>query len=103
HAVCERVDMEVDEPGHVEGAAESDFAIALREVEIARGEPRTFYIDGEIDPGATRQVLDIAVAAVLTRRGGAHGLFRRLLQLRSLHMAEDDAGRVRRQRQGRDA
>lgn len=46
-----------------------------------------------------REILDVAVAAVLTGRDRANGLFRRLLQLSALHMPENDAGRIWRQRE----
>src|SRR6202035_4792361 len=43
---------------------------------VAHGEPRALHVDREVDFGAARQVLDVAIATMLTRRDGAGALGR---------------------------
>jgi hypothetical protein len=47
-----------------------------------KGEARTFYKHGEVHLAATREVLDVAVAAIFTARHGARSLARNALPLR---------------------
>ena len=61
--------LERDDAGHLDGAAEGDFAVALREVEVAYAEFCSGHVDGEEDFAATAQVLDVTVAAVLGAAG----------------------------------
>jgi hypothetical protein len=62
HAVLHDGKLECDDAGHFDGAAETDFAITLREVQIANAEFRAGHMHGQKDFGPARQVLDIAVS-----------------------------------------
>lgn len=61
--------LERDDTGHFDGAAEGDFAVALGEVQVADAELGARDVDGEEDFAAPAQVLDVAVAAVLWAAG----------------------------------
>ena len=74
HAALDQVDVQVDEPAHLDGAAEGDLAVALREVQVAHREVRPVDEDRIEHPGPLGEVLDVLVAAVLPRRRGAGGL-----------------------------
>ena len=65
---------QIEVAGHLDGAAEGDLAVALREVDVAHREAAALHVDGEVDLRAAREVLDVAVAAVLARRHGARAL-----------------------------
>ena len=72
--------LQRDDAGHLDGAAKGDFAVALGEVEVADAELGAGDVDGEEDPAAAAQVLDVAVAAVLRAAGdGPRTLFADLL------------------------
>ena len=60
--------------GHLDRAAEGDFAVALAEVQIAHRETAAGHIDREVDLRAARQILDVAIAAMFARRHGAGAL-----------------------------
>src|ERR1700735_3203733 len=60
--------------GHLDGAAERDLAVALAEMQIPHGEAAALHIDREVDFRSARQVLDVAIAAMLARRHGAGAL-----------------------------
>ncbi|MNX47435.1 hypothetical protein D3C86_779880 [compost metagenome] len=53
---------------HFNGAAEGDFAIALRKVQIPHRQAAALDVDRKEHAGPARQVLDVAVAAVLAGR-----------------------------------
>lgn len=94
--------LQRDDAGHLDGAAKGDFAVALREVEVADAELGAGDVDGEEDSAATAQVLDVAVAAVLRAAGdGPRALFADLL----LQLAGGGAGMdvLRLRRLGDDA
>ena len=105
-AALDDIDMQMDPSGHLDGSAEGDFAIPLREVVVAHGELGALHIDREIDPRAARNVLDVAVPAMLTRWNCARGFLARLFELRAFQAAEQHAFGRRRQVQkaapGRD-
>ena len=44
HAALDEVDVEVDETAHLDGAAEGDLTVALREVRVAAGEQRSGHL-----------------------------------------------------------
>lgn len=71
HAVLDDVDLDVDPSCHLDGSAEGDFAVTLAEMDIAHRETAALHIDGEIDLRAARQVLDVAISAMFSRRHGA--------------------------------
>ncbi len=102
-AALDEIDVHVDPAGHLDRAAEGDLAVALREVQVADDDAAALDIDRQVDAAAAAQVLDVAVAAVLTRRHGAGTLAPGLLERRALELAENDVLRVRRQRQRRHA
>lgn len=64
HAVLQDSEFERDDPRHLDGAAEGDLPVPLREVQVADGEFGARNVHGEVDFGAAREVLDVAVAAV---------------------------------------
>src|SRR4051794_30983992 len=74
HAPLDQVDVQVDEPAHLDGPAEGDLAVALGEVQVAHGQLRAGHEDRVEDPAALGQVLDVLVPAVLPRRRRARGL-----------------------------
>src|SRR5206468_6597893 len=74
HAVLDEVDTEVDVPAHLDGSAEGDLAVTLREVEIAAGELGARNVHRIEDAAAPGEVLDVVVAAVLAGRHGASSL-----------------------------
>ncbi|MNV69824.1 hypothetical protein D3C71_1627530 [compost metagenome] len=83
---------------HFDRAAERDFPIALREVQIAHRQPAALYVHREEHAGAARKVLDVAIAAVLARRHRARALARGLVAVRALQRAH--VGRLGRGRIG---
>ena len=60
--------LQMDPARHFDRAAEGDFAVALAEMQIAHRKPGARHIDREKHPRPTRQILDVAVAAMLARR-----------------------------------
>jgi hypothetical protein len=62
HAVLHDGKLECDDAGHLNGAAETNLAITLREVQVANAEFRTRDMHGQKDFGPARQVFDIAVS-----------------------------------------
>ncbi len=75
HAVLHDVELDGDDTGHFDGAAEGDFAVALGEVEVADAEFGAFDVDGEVDFAAAAEVLDVAVAAMLGATGNGSCTF----------------------------
>ena len=73
-AALDDVDVQVDEAGHFDGAAERDFTVPLREVNVTHRQLGAVDVDWEVDSRTARQVLDVAVAAVFARRDGPGGL-----------------------------
>jgi len=65
HSILHDAKLDRDTSGHLDCATERDLAVTLREVQIADRELRTLDVHWQVDFGATRQVLDVAVAAVL--------------------------------------
>ena len=64
---------EVEVAGHLDGGAEGNFAVLLREVDVDHRESAAVDVDGKIDLGLLGEVLDVAIAAVLAGRDGAGG------------------------------
>lgn len=75
HAVLHHGEVDRDDAGHLDGAAERDLAVALREVQVADGELGAFHVDGQVDFAAAGQVLDVAVAAVFWPAGHSASAF----------------------------
>src|ERR1700677_5262431 len=73
-AVLDDVDLEMHPARHLDRAAEGDLAIALAEVQVTHRETAAGHIDREVDLRAARQILDVAIAAMLARRHGAGAL-----------------------------
>src|SRR6516162_1178391 len=65
YAVLDQIDADINPAGHFDRATESDFAVALRPVDVAHREAGALHVDGEVDARAARKVLDVAVAAML--------------------------------------
>src|SRR5262249_6839807 len=86
-AALDEIDTNIDIARHFDGAAERDLAIALRPMNIAHREARTLHINWEIDTGASRQVFDVAIPAVLTWRDGTPRLLCRCLRLFPRHLS----------------
>ena len=86
------------QPANLDGAAEGDLAIALAEVQVAHAQAGAIHIDGEEHLGAARQILDVAVAAVLARRHGARAFGGGLVAGLAAHLAH--VGRAGRRRVG---
>ena len=102
HAALDQVDVQVDEPAHLDRAAEGDLPVALAEVQVAHGQVRPVDEDGVEDPGALGEVLDVLVAAVLPRGCGAGGLGGGVGERLTLQGAQDRVLGQGRQGQRRD-
>ena len=76
HAAFHDGQLQRDDAGHLDRAAEGDFAIALREVEVADAELGPGDVDREENFAAAAQVFDVAVPAVRgAPRYGPRSLF----------------------------
>jgi hypothetical protein len=60
HVVLDDLEVDGDDAGHLDGAAERDLAVALREVEVADRELGARYVDGQVDLGALDRSITIA-------------------------------------------
>ena len=69
HAVLHDVELDRDDAGHFDGAAEADLAVSLGEVQVANAEFSALDVHGEVDLAATAKVLDVAVSAMLRAAG----------------------------------
>jgi hypothetical protein len=65
HATFHDGEIDRNHTRHLNSATERNLAITLREMQIPDGELRSLHVHGKVHFAATRQVLDIAVAAVL--------------------------------------
>jgi hypothetical protein len=81
HAALDEVHAGVDEPAHLDGAAEGDLAVALTEVQVAAGQRGAGDVDGVVHARAAGEVLDVVVSAVLAGRHGASALLGHRLRL----------------------
>lgn len=63
--------LELEEATHLDGAAEGDLAITLREVHVAHTEISSFNEHREVHLASPAQVLDVAIAAVLSPGNGS--------------------------------
>lgn len=59
-AVLDDVELDGDDAGDLDGAAEGDLAVALREVQVADGELAALDVHGQVHLAASTQVLDVA-------------------------------------------
>ena len=75
HAVLHDVELDRDDAGHLDGAAEADLAVALREVQVADAELGSLDMNGKVDLAAAAEVLDIAVSAMLGAAGDGSRAF----------------------------
>lgn len=62
-------ELERDDAGHLDRAAERDLAVALAEVKISDGELGARDVHGEVSLAPARKVLDVAVATMLRATG----------------------------------
>jgi hypothetical protein len=60
--------LELQKPAHLNGAAERDLAVALREVHVAHGQISSLNEHGEVHLASPAQILDVAVASILPPR-----------------------------------
>src|SRR5262249_42700595 len=97
HAPLNEIDAEVDVTADLDGAAEGDLPVALREVEVPAGELGAPDMHRVVDARSPGEVLDVVVAPVLTRGHGPGTLAGDLVQLGTLELASQDPLRVRRQ------
>src|ERR1700728_1417865 len=96
HAAFNEVDLQVDPSSHLDGATEGDLAVTLAEVKVAHRQAGALYINRKKDLRAARQILDIAVAAMLARRNGARAFGRNLVFHVALGSTAMRRGRERR-------
>src|SRR5262249_18794822 len=101
HTVLDEVDTEVDVPAHLDGTAEGDLAVTLREVKVAAGEHAARNVHRIINAAATGEVLDVVVAAVLAGRDRASAFPADTLEFRTRRRAGQDPLLERWQGQGR--
>lgn len=64
HPIFHHAQLQRDDAGDLNRAAEADLPVALAEMQVPNAELCTLDVDGEIDLAAAREVLDVAVAAV---------------------------------------
>ena len=69
HTVLHNVQLNSNNTGHFDGAAEGDFAVTLGEVEVADAEFGAFDVNGEVNFAAAAEVLNVAVPAMLGATG----------------------------------
>ena len=69
-AVLDHVELDGDDAGNLDGAAEGDLAVTLREVQIADAELRAFDVHGKVHFAAAGEVLDIACVELGDVGGG---------------------------------
>jgi hypothetical protein len=50
--VLEDLEVDGDDPGHLDGPAEADLAVALAEVQVAHAELGAVHVHGEVDLAA---------------------------------------------------
>src|ERR1700722_3359736 len=70
-AVLDDLDLQMQPAGHLDRAAEGDFAVALAEMQVAHRETAARHVNREVDLRTARQILDVAVAAMFARRDRA--------------------------------
>src|SRR5215203_1586223 len=74
HAALDQLDTEVYVSGHLDGAAEGDLAVPLREVQVPHRELGAVDVHREVDARPDREVFDVDVTAMLARRNRPDGL-----------------------------
>lgn len=94
--VPQHLEVDGDDARHLDGPAEGDLAVALGEVQVAHRELGPGHVHGEVDLGPARQVLDVAVAAVLGAPGdrprALHAHLLAQLRARGARVAADGLG-----------
>lgn len=68
-------ELECDDTCHLDCTAERDLSVTLAEMQISYRELGTWDVHGEVSLASARQVLDVAVAAVLGSAGNCAGAF----------------------------
>lgn len=63
--------LEFEEPAHLNGTTKRDLPITLREMHVTHGKVGSFDEDREINLATSAQVLDVAVASVLSPGNGS--------------------------------
>jgi hypothetical protein len=54
------IELDGDDAGNLDGAAEGDLAVTLREVQVTDRELGALHVDWQVDLAAPAQILDIA-------------------------------------------
>ncbi|EAY64674.1 conserved hypothetical protein [Burkholderia cenocepacia PC184] len=103
HAALDEVHAHMHPAGHFDRAAERDLAVALAEVQVADRQARAIHVHGEKHLRAARQILDVAIAAMLARRHRARALRGGLVARVARELAHVRGGRERRIRERRHA
>jgi len=65
HSVLDDRELDCDLASNLDRAAETDFAIALGEMQIPDGEFGSLNVDRQVDLATSRQILDVAVTSML--------------------------------------
>src|SRR5699024_2850523 len=99
HATLDEIEMQVDETAHLDRTAEGDFAVALREVEIADGKVRSGNENRVKDTGSSREVLDVLISTVLPRWRGPGSLPGHTVEIVAVQTTQNRVLRFRRQGQ----
>src|SRR5882757_591324 len=63
----DEIHANIDIARHFDSAAECDLAVTLRPMNITHRKASSLDIDREVDAGTPREVLDVAIASMLTR------------------------------------
>src|SRR5829696_7567254 len=74
HAALDQLDAEVYVAGHLDGPAEGDLTVPLREVQVPHRELGAVDVHREVDARPDREVFDVDVTAMLARRNRPDGL-----------------------------
>lgn len=78
HTTFHDAELDGDDAGHFNRAAEGNLTVALTEVQVANAELCAGDVDGEVDFGAAGEVLDVAVSTVFGATVGScklNGIF----------------------------
>lgn len=75
HPLLHHRQLQRDDACNLNRAAEGDLPVALAEMQVPDAEFRALDVDGQVHFAAAREVLDVAVAAVLGAAGHGAGAF----------------------------
>src|SRR5215213_9451921 len=101
HAALDQLDTEVYVSGHLDGPAEGDLAVTLREVQVPHRELGAVDVHREVDARPDREVFDVDVTAMLAWRNRPDGLPGSPLELTTAQRPQQRVLRERRKGQRR--